>query len=50
MKRNAALFLAGAFAGAAALTAASETALAAKSEVTILYDAFGNDAAMKKDF
>ncbi|MFL6827085.1 MAG: hypothetical protein ACJ8E2_11550 [Bradyrhizobium sp.] len=34
MKRNVALFLAGAFAGAAALTAASETALAAKSEIT----------------
>ena len=50
MKRNVALFLAGALAGAAALTAASETALAAKSEITILYDAFGNDAAMKKDW
>src|SRR5215217_2669649 len=50
MKRNVALFLAGALSGAAALTAASETALAAKSEITILYDAFGNDAAMKKDW
>src|SRR5215217_9335502 len=50
MKRNVALFLAGAFSGAAALTPASEKALAAKSEITILYDAFGNDAAMKKDW
>jgi 7,8-dihydropterin-6-yl-methyl-4-(beta-D-ribofuranosyl)aminobenzene 5'-phosphate synthase len=48
MKRNVALLLAGTL--AAALTAASETALAAKSEITILYDAFGNDAAMKKDW
>src|SRR5215218_960275 len=50
MKRNVALLVAGALSGAAALTPASEKALAAKSEITILYDAFGNDAAMKKDW
>jgi 7,8-dihydropterin-6-yl-methyl-4-(beta-D-ribofuranosyl)aminobenzene 5'-phosphate synthase len=50
VKRNVVLLLAGALAGAAAHTAASETALAAKSEITILYDAFGSDAAMKKDW
>src|SRR4051812_47269038 len=50
VKRNVVLLLAGALAGAAAHTAASETALAANSEITILYDAFGSDAAMKKDW
>jgi 7,8-dihydropterin-6-yl-methyl-4-(beta-D-ribofuranosyl)aminobenzene 5'-phosphate synthase len=49
MKRNVALLLAGALAGAA-LAAVSETALAAESKITILYDAFGNDTAMKKDW
>jgi 7,8-dihydropterin-6-yl-methyl-4-(beta-D-ribofuranosyl)aminobenzene 5'-phosphate synthase len=50
MKRHVALLLAGALAGAAALTVATETAVAAESKITILYDAFGNDAAMKKDW
>jgi 7,8-dihydropterin-6-yl-methyl-4-(beta-D-ribofuranosyl)aminobenzene 5'-phosphate synthase len=50
MKRNVALLLAGALAGAAALTAVTETAVAAESKITILYDAFGNDAEMKKDW
>jgi hypothetical protein len=49
MKRNVALLLAGALAGAAAVTAVSEAAHAAESKITILYDAFGNDSAMKKD-
>jgi metal-dependent hydrolase (beta-lactamase superfamily II) len=30
--------------------AVTETALAAESKITILYDAFGDDAAMKKDW
>jgi 7,8-dihydropterin-6-yl-methyl-4-(beta-D-ribofuranosyl)aminobenzene 5'-phosphate synthase len=44
------LLLAGALAGAAAVTAVSEAAHAAESKITILYDAFGNDSAMKKDW
>ena len=35
---------------AAVLTAVTETAAAAESKITILYDAFGTDAAMKKDW
>ena len=50
MTRYVALLLAGALVGAAALTVATETAVAAESKITILYDAFGNDAAMKKDW
>ena len=49
MKRNPMPILAGALFGAA-LTAVTETAVAAESKITILYDAFGNDAAMKKDW
>jgi 7,8-dihydropterin-6-yl-methyl-4-(beta-D-ribofuranosyl)aminobenzene 5'-phosphate synthase len=49
MKCNVALLLAGALAGAA-LTAASETVVAAEPKITILYDAFGNDPAMRKDW
>jgi 7,8-dihydropterin-6-yl-methyl-4-(beta-D-ribofuranosyl)aminobenzene 5'-phosphate synthase len=37
-------------ASAAVLTAVTETAAAAESKITILYDAFGTDAAMKKDW
>jgi cytochrome c5 len=37
-------------ASAAILTAVTETASAAESKITILYDAFGTDAAMKKDW
>jgi 7,8-dihydropterin-6-yl-methyl-4-(beta-D-ribofuranosyl)aminobenzene 5'-phosphate synthase len=50
MKRNVRFLLAGALASAAALTAVTETAAATETKITILYDAFGNDAAMKKDW
>jgi 7,8-dihydropterin-6-yl-methyl-4-(beta-D-ribofuranosyl)aminobenzene 5'-phosphate synthase len=50
MKLDVRLLLAGAFAGVAALTAVTEAAVAAEAKITILYDAFGNDAAMKKDW
>src|SRR5437763_16460637 len=44
--------VAGALVSAAAVAAATGTAVAAepKSQITILYDAFGTDAAMKKDW
>src|SRR6478752_7623464 len=45
------LFLAAAFVGAAVLVApARSVAAEPKSQITILYDAFGTDAAMKKDW
>jgi 7,8-dihydropterin-6-yl-methyl-4-(beta-D-ribofuranosyl)aminobenzene 5'-phosphate synthase len=50
MKLNVRLLLAGALASAAAGAALTETAGAAESKITILYDAFGNDASMKKDW
>ena len=52
MKLGVTLILAGALASAAVLAAATRTAVAAepKSQITILYDAFGTDAAMKKDW
>ena len=52
MKLSVTLILAGALASAAVLAAATRTAVAAepKSQITILYDAFGTDAAMKKDW
>ena len=50
MKRNMVLLLVGALAGAISLAAVTKTAVAAESKITILYDAFGNDAAMKKDW
>ena len=37
-------------ASAAVVTAVTGTAAAAESKITILYDAFGTDAAMKKDW
>ena len=51
MKLHATLFLAGALAGTIVVQPAA-TAFAANSggQVTILYDAFGKDAAMKKDW
>jgi 7,8-dihydropterin-6-yl-methyl-4-(beta-D-ribofuranosyl)aminobenzene 5'-phosphate synthase len=49
MKLSVRFLLAGALASAAALTAVTETA-ATEAKITILYDAFGNDAAMKKDW
>src|ERR1041385_6104794 len=52
MKHSATLILAGAIASAALLADATSTAVAAepKSQITILYDAFGTDAVMKKDW
>ncbi len=50
MKLSITLILAGVLASAAAVTAATGTAVAAEPQITILYDAFGNDAAMKKDW
>src|SRR6185295_1837636 len=52
MKRSVTLILACALASAAVLSAATGTAVAAepKSQITILYDALGTDAAMKKDW
>src|SRR5437016_4241398 len=50
MKLNLTLVIAGSLACAAALVAVTETAVAAESKITILYDAFGDDAAMKKDW
>jgi 7,8-dihydropterin-6-yl-methyl-4-(beta-D-ribofuranosyl)aminobenzene 5'-phosphate synthase len=50
MKLNLTSVIAGALACAATLAAVTETALAAESKITILNDAFGDDAAMKKDW
>jgi 7,8-dihydropterin-6-yl-methyl-4-(beta-D-ribofuranosyl)aminobenzene 5'-phosphate synthase len=53
MKLSATLFLAGVLASAAAVVVATTGMGAAaepKSQITILYDAFGTDAAMKKDW
>jgi 7,8-dihydropterin-6-yl-methyl-4-(beta-D-ribofuranosyl)aminobenzene 5'-phosphate synthase len=50
MKLNVRFLLAGALASAAVLTAVTKTATATEAKITILYDAFGNDAAMKKDW
>ena len=50
MKLNLTLVIAGALACAGTLAAVTETAVAAESKITILYDAFGDDAAMKKDW
>jgi len=50
MKLNLTLVIAGSLASAATLAAVTETAVAAESKITILNDAFGDDAAMKKDW
>ena len=50
MKLNLTSVIAGSLACAATLAAVTETAVAAESKITILYDAFGDDAAMKKDW
>jgi 7,8-dihydropterin-6-yl-methyl-4-(beta-D-ribofuranosyl)aminobenzene 5'-phosphate synthase len=51
MKVNVTTLLLGvALAGGAAPAVPAETAIAAESRITILYDAFGSDAAMKKDW
>ena len=50
MKLNLTLVIASSLACAATLAAVTETAVAAESKITILYDAFGDDAAMKKDW
>ena len=51
MKLRATLFFAAALGGVAAVVAPAKTAAAEpNSQITILYDAFGADAAMKKDW
>src|SRR4051812_1619446 len=49
MKLNRILVIAGSLA-CAATAAVTEAAVAAESKITILYDAFGDDAGMKKDW
>jgi 7,8-dihydropterin-6-yl-methyl-4-(beta-D-ribofuranosyl)aminobenzene 5'-phosphate synthase len=48
--RSARWLIAAALAGTTALAATGKPAFAAEPRITILYDAFGNDAAMKKDW
>lgn len=51
MKLHAALFLVGTLASTTVFApTASAFAADSKGQVTILYDAFGKDAAMKKDW
>ena len=50
MKLSVTLLLAAAFASTTAMDAATGGAVAAESQITILYDAFGKDAAMRKDW
>ena len=50
MKLNLTLVIAGSLACAAILAAVTETAVAAESKMTVLYDAFGKDAAMRTDW
>ena len=50
MKLNRILVIAGSLACAATLAAVIETAVAAESKITVLYDAFGDDVRMKKDW
>jgi 7,8-dihydropterin-6-yl-methyl-4-(beta-D-ribofuranosyl)aminobenzene 5'-phosphate synthase len=50
MKLNLTLLIAGSLACAATPATMTETAVAAESKITILYDAFGKDAAMRKDW
>jgi 7,8-dihydropterin-6-yl-methyl-4-(beta-D-ribofuranosyl)aminobenzene 5'-phosphate synthase len=50
MKLNLTLLVAGSLTCAATLATITETAVAAESRITILYDAFGKDAAMRKDW
>jgi len=50
MKSNPISLIAGSLACAVLLAATTESAVAAESRITIIYDAFGSDAAMKKDW
>ena len=50
MKVSVTLLLAAALSGATAMGAATGIAVAADNQITILYDVFGNDRAMKKDW
>jgi 7,8-dihydropterin-6-yl-methyl-4-(beta-D-ribofuranosyl)aminobenzene 5'-phosphate synthase len=50
MKRSIAILLAGALAAVVGFTGATGRALADDAKITILYDAFGNDPTMKKDW
>src|SRR5262245_314041 len=49
-KRSIVLFVAGAFALVVGLAGVTERATADDAKITILYDAFGTDPAMKKDW
>jgi glyoxylase-like metal-dependent hydrolase (beta-lactamase superfamily II) len=50
MKLSGSLLLAAALASVTAIGPASGIAIAADNQITILYDAFGKDAAMRKDW
>ena len=50
MKLNLTWLIAGSLACAVPMVAVTETAVGAASKITILYDAFGSDAAMQKDW
>jgi 7,8-dihydropterin-6-yl-methyl-4-(beta-D-ribofuranosyl)aminobenzene 5'-phosphate synthase len=50
MEPNRALLIVGLLTAAVTTGAVTETVVAAESKITILYDAFGSDAAMKKDW
>ena len=50
MKLSVTLLFAAALSGATAMGAATGIAVAADNQITILYDVFGNDRAMKKDW
>jgi 7,8-dihydropterin-6-yl-methyl-4-(beta-D-ribofuranosyl)aminobenzene 5'-phosphate synthase len=50
MKHSVSLLLAAALASVTAIGPATSVAVAAENQITILYDAFGKDAAMRKDW
>lgn len=50
MELNRTLLIVGLLTAAVTTGAVTETVVAAESKITILYDAFGSDAAMKKDW
>src|SRR5262245_18930657 len=50
MKLSATMFIVAAFSSAAAMGPVTGVAVAADSQITILYDAFGKDTVMRKDW
>src|SRR5258708_34452405 len=50
MKHSVSLLLAAALASVTAIGPATSVAVAAENQITILYDAFGKDATMSKDW